>query len=113
MSEKNREIQELLVDYAEALRDGSIPTFLKSLTREEAMAIITAVDFWQAAEIARILNDAGFADKAPTPNVGLFISRLDAEIASRSKKTGASARTKRSAQPKPITKFEKKTEKAI
>jgi len=33
MSDTEREIQELLADYAEALRDGSIPAFLKSLRR--------------------------------------------------------------------------------
>jgi hypothetical protein len=87
MSDTNREIQELLVDYAEALRDGSIPVFLKSLTREEAKTITANSEFANATEIVQFLNGAGFADKAVTPNVGLFISRVDAKIASRLKQT--------------------------
>jgi hypothetical protein len=95
MPDKNREIQELLVDYTGALRDGCIPAFLKSLTREEAKLIASSRQFQDSTEIARFLNGAGFADKAATPNVGLFISRVDAEIASRLKKAKASSRSKR------------------
>jgi len=91
MSYINREIQELLVDYAEALRDGSIPVFLKSLTRVEAKTITTSSEFWDATEIVQFLNGAGFADKAVTPNVGLFISRVDAEITSRLKQATPAA----------------------
>ena len=86
MRDTNRAIQELVVDYANALRDGCIPTYLSSLTREEAQRITSSREFWDAAEIVRILNSVGFADKAVTPNVGLFISRIDAKIASRLKK---------------------------
>ncbi len=89
MSDTNREIQELLVDYAGALRDGYIPSFLKSLTREEARLITSAEQFWDATEIVRILNGVGFADKAVTADVGLFMSRVDANIVSRSKKARA------------------------
>ncbi|MFQ6035039.1 MAG: hypothetical protein ACE5NM_04215 [Sedimentisphaerales bacterium] len=96
MFETSREIQELLVDYAGALRDGCIPTFLKSLSRDEADKITTSREFWDATEMVRILNSVGFAEKAVTPNVSLFISRVDAEIASRSKKTKAVSRSKRS-----------------
>ena len=39
MANTNREIQELLADYAGALRDGGLPGFLKSLTRDEARCI--------------------------------------------------------------------------
>ncbi len=88
----HREIQELLADYAGALRDGAIPTFLKSLTREEAKRIGESGDFWEAAEIVRLMNSAGFGDNVVTPDVGLFISRVDARVASRLKKAGASAR---------------------
>jgi hypothetical protein len=88
----HREIQELLADYAGALRDGGIPTFLKSLTREEAKRISESGDFWEAAEMVRLMNSAGFGDKVITPDVGLFISRVDAGVASRLKKAGASAR---------------------
>ena len=88
MSDTNREIQELLVDYAGALRDGCIPSFLKSLTREEGKLISSSGQFWDATEIVRILNGVGFADKAVTADVGLFMSRVDANIVSRSKKRG-------------------------
>ena len=88
----HREIQELLADYAGALRDGCIPTFLKSLTREEAKRISESEDFWAAAEIVRLMNSAGFGDSLVTPDVGLFISRVDAAVASRLKRAGASTR---------------------
>ena len=83
----HREIQELLADYAEALRDGCLPTFLKSLTREEAKRLSESQDFREAAEIVRLMNSAGFGDHVVTPDVGLFISRVDAAIASRLKQT--------------------------
>lgn len=132
MTDKNREIQELFADYAGALRDGSIPAFLRSLSREEAKTIAASQDFWDASEIARVLNSAGFADRAVTPNVGLFISRVDAAIASRLKKARASSpprscfrkkvggATSSRHAPKPRTwlyqgrgKLEKKTEKSL
>ena len=107
MPETNREIQELLVDYAGALRDGCIPTFLKSLTREEAQRIASSREFWDATEVARILNSVGFADNAVTPNVSLFISRVNAEIASRLKKAKASSRRgKRATHARPLAKRE-------
>jgi len=98
MSQTSREIQELLVDYADALRDGCIPTFLKSLSREEAKLIATSQEFWDATESVRILNSVGFADRAVTANVSLFISRVDAEIASRMIKSKAPQRAKHSAK---------------
>lgn len=113
MPEKNREIQELLVDYAGALRDGCIPTFLKSLTREEAKIITACREFQDSAEIVRVLNSVGFADDAVTPNVGLFISRVDAEISSRVKKAKASSRAGYSTDTKPAHKTEKNAEKSI
>ena len=112
MSDINRTIENLLDDYAEALRDGCIPTFLKSLTREEAKRIVSSRQFQDATEIARILNGVAFADKAVTSNVSLFISRVDAKITSRLKKTKASSPARRSARAKPLTKTEK-TEKPI
>lgn len=95
MSDTKREIQELLVDYAGALRDGCIPSFLKSLTREEGKLIASSEQFWDATEIVRVLNGVGFADKAVTADVGLFMSRVDANIVSRSKKARASSQRKR------------------
>ena len=112
MSESNRGIHELLVDYAGALRDGCIPAFLKSLTREEAEKIASSWEFWDATEISRILNSVGFADKAVAPNVSLFISRVDAEIASRLKKSKASPPGKRRTHTR-VTKREDKTGKSI
>ena len=103
MSDINRTIEELLVDYAGALRDGCIPVFLKSLTREEGRRIASSRGFWDATEAVRILNSAGFADKAVAPNVGLFISRVDAKIVSRLKKARALLRRKRSTRARPVT----------
>ena len=113
MLDTNREIQELLVDYAGALRDGCMPAFLKSLTREEARRIASSRQFQDATEIARILNSVGFADKVVTPNVSLFISRVNAKISSRLKKARASSRSKCRTGARPITKTEKRTEKSI
>ena len=111
MSDTEREIQELLADYAEALRDGSIPVFLKSLTRSDGRRIARAPEFWEAAEVVRYVNSAGFADKAVTPDVALFISRVDAKIASRMKKArGAPVARRRT--PRPATKT-RRTEKTI
>ena len=109
MSDTNREIHELLVDYADALRDGCIPAFLKSLTRQEAEKIASSWEFWDATEISRILNGVGFADKAVAPNVSLFISRVDAEIASRLKKSKASSPRKRRSRTKNMAKRENRT----
>jgi hypothetical protein len=95
MAEINRTIQELLVDYGGCLRDGSIPTFLKSLTREEGQLVSSSREFWDAAEAVRIVNSVGFADKATAPNVGLFMTRVNAEIGSRIKKARAPSRGKR------------------
>ncbi len=92
MSEQNREIHELLVDYADGLRDGCLPSFLKSLTRAEAKALAASPEFREATEMVRILNEAGFGDRMESPNVGLFISRVDACIGSRMKKGGAPTR---------------------
>lgn len=92
MANTHREIQELLADYAGALRDGCLPTFLKSLTREEAKRIRESQDFWEATEVVRLMNSAAFGDDVVTPDVGLFISRVDARIASRAKKAKASTR---------------------
>ena len=112
MTDTNRKIQELLIDYAGALRDGCVPVFLKSLTRQEGQTIASSSEFWDAAEIVRILNNVGFADKAVTADVGLFASRVDANIVSRLKKAKTSSRGKRTTGAKSITKTQK-TEKPI
>lgn len=113
MPDTNREIQELLVDYAVALRDGYVPIFLKSLSREEAHRISTSHQFQDAAEVTRVLNGVGFAEKAVTPNVGLFISRVDAKISSRLKKARASSRSRRRTSARSIDRMAKRTEKSI
>jgi hypothetical protein len=112
MVDMNRTVQELLVDYADALRDGAIPVFLKSLTREEGRRMVSSREFWDGTEIVRVLNGVGFADKAVTPNVGLFISRVDAEIASRLRKSRGPSRGKRGSNAKSETRT-RKTEKPI
>lgn len=113
MPDTNREIHELLVDYMGALRDGCIPTFLKSLTRQEAQRIVSSRQFQDATEIVRILNSAGFADKAVAPNVSLFISRVNAEITSRLKKAKALPRGKHPVRrgTNAITKARRRAEK--
>jgi hypothetical protein len=95
MADTNRTIQELLSDYAGALRDGCVPVFLKSLTRQEAREIGSSNNFWEATEVVRILNGVGFAKKAVTADVSLFLSRVDANIASRRKKAGRAPRRRR------------------
>ncbi|MHC4482732.1 MAG: hypothetical protein ACYSW4_04210 [Planctomycetota bacterium] len=112
MADINRTIQELLADYADALRNGSIPVFLKSLTRQEGRMIASSRDFWDATEVVRMLNSVGFADKAVAPSVSLFISRVDAEIGSRLKRAKAPSRGKRGTNARAVTKT-KKTEKPI
>ncbi len=83
--ECDREPQELLADYADSLRDGRVPGFVRNLTEREAKDMAGKEDLAQAVEMARILNLAAFADKAVWPDVGLFISRVDAKIAYRLK----------------------------
>ena len=95
MADMNRKIQELLSDYAGALRDGCLPVFLKSLTRQEGKTMTCSDEFWEAAQVVRVLNGVGFADKAATADVGLFASRVDANIASRLKKAKSSQRARR------------------
>ena len=105
MADTNRTIQELLSDYAGALRDGCVPVFLQSLTRPEAQMIRNSSDFWEATEVVRVLNGVGFAKKAVTADVSLFLSRVDVNIASRLKKakTGPRRRDANGARSIPKT----------
>ena len=112
MADTDRKIQELLSDYAGALRDGCLPVFLKSLTRQEGETMTCSKDFWEAAEVVRVLNGVGFADKAAIADAGLFASRVDANIASRVKKAKSSPRTRRTNGARSMTKANK-TEKTI
>ena len=86
MFERYRETHDLLVDYAEALREGNLPTFLKSLSRFEARHVLTLPNFWRAAETVRIVNSIAFAEGMTIPSMDLFIARVDAKIASRLKR---------------------------
>jgi hypothetical protein len=112
MADTNRKIQELLCDYAGALRDGCLPVFLKSLTRQEGEELTTSKEFWDAAEVVRVLNGVGFADKAAIADARLFASRVDANIASRLKKAKSSPRARRTNGARSMTKMQK-TEKPI
>ncbi len=113
MAEAHREIQELLVDYAGALRDGCLPGLLKSLTREEAKTIASCRQFWEAAEAVRVLNSAGFGDKVVMPDVSLFISRVDAKIASRLKKAKGSSSRRRTTGTKSHGRVENRTGESV
>ena len=110
MADTNRTIQELLSDYAGALRDGCVPVFLKSLTRQEAREIGSSNDFWEATEVVRILNGVGFAKKAVTADVSLFLSRVDANIASRRKKAERAPRRRRTNGAKAANKTQRAEE---
>jgi hypothetical protein len=112
MADTNRKIQELLCDYAGALRDGCLPVFLKSLTRREGEELTSSKEFWEAAEVVRVLNGVGFADKAAIADARMFASRVDANIASRLKKAKGSPRAKRTNGARSMTKMQK-TEKPI
>lgn len=108
MSGINREIYELFADYTDSLRDGCIPTFLRSLSREEAKAITNSAEFWQAVDMVRILNGIGFAHKAVTSNVDFFISRVDAKISSRMKKLKTPSRGRGRSDSASIRKMQRK-----
>ncbi|HEX41580.1 MAG TPA: hypothetical protein ENN81_05910 [Phycisphaerales bacterium] len=85
----NRDNQELLVDYAKALRDGSIPEFLKSLSGPEARRLRFSLPFQEGVGAARAVVAAAFADQIQTPSTDLFIARVNVRIAARAKQAGA------------------------
>jgi hypothetical protein len=91
MATLHRDIQNLVMDYAGALRDGCIPDFLKSLTREEATTLQASRELPEAAEMVRLLNGISFGDKIVMPNISLFISRVDARIGSRLKRSNTAS----------------------
>lgn len=92
-----RETHDLLVDYAEALRDGNLPTFLRSLSRFEGREVLPSPTFWKAAETVRVLNDVAFAEAMTIPSMDLFIARVSARIVSRAKKAKKPSKTRKSA----------------
>ncbi len=100
MYDPNRKTETLLSDYAEALRDGYVPVFLRSLMREEGRTIRASTPFWEATELVRVLNWIAFADRTATPDINLFICRVNARIKTRQKmeriprrKSNSTART--------------------
>jgi hypothetical protein len=109
---KERDIHELVADYAAALRDGSIPVFFTSLTRREAKKIRASEEFFDDAKIVRILNiiALGEAKVDPDVNLSLFASRVDTKIKARMKRKGVS-RAKGSVRSKTKTKIEKTVKK--
>lgn len=94
MSNHHRDIEILLMDYADALRDGTLPTFLKSLSRKEAQLIRRSTEFPEALAMVKLLNETHFSDRAMHPNIGLFTSRVDAEIAARVKRSQVAPKQK-------------------
>ena len=95
MFETYRETHDLLAAYAEALREGNLPTFFKSLSRFEARHVLPIPNFWHGAEMARILNSMAFAEHMTIPSMDLFIVRVNARIASRRKRSKTGMRTTR------------------
>ncbi len=67
MANEHRDIQDLVMDYAGALRDGCIGDFLKSLTRTEAATLQASRELPEAVEMVRLLNVASFGDQAVAP----------------------------------------------
>lgn len=94
-SGQDREPHELLADYADALRDGRVPEYLRGLTRRERRGVADGEELGQALETVQVLNQAAFADKAVLPDMGLFIARVDAKIAWRIKHGRAHAASHR------------------
>ena len=97
MTNRDRAIEALLADYAGALRDGGVTEYLRSLTSEEAARIRNTDAFPKAAEVVRVLNGAYFGGRALRPEVGLFISRVNAKIGLRIKRAQAAPRRPRQA----------------
>ena len=91
-----RETHDLLADYAEALRDGNLPTFLKSLSRFEGREVLPMPSFFKAAEMVRNLNGIAFAEKMTIPSMDLFITRVNTRIVARAKKTQRPRKASRS-----------------
>ena len=90
-----REAHDLVIDYGEALREGSLPTFLKSLSRFEGRDVLSTPNFWHGAEMMRILNSISFAEEMTAPNLDIFLARVHARIASRARKAQVAPRVKR------------------
>ncbi|MDI6450009.1 hypothetical protein [Anaerobaca lacustris] len=92
MFAKYREAHDLAIDYGEALREGSLPTFLKSLSRFEAREVIKTPTFRHGAEMVRLVNGVAFADEIALPSVDIFLARVHARIASRARRAHAAPR---------------------
>lgn len=86
MFETYREAHDLVIDYGEALREGSLPTFLKSLSRFEGREVLRTPNFWYGAEMIRTVNSIAFGDEITLPNLDIFLARVHARIASRARR---------------------------
>ena len=113
MATIDREIHEVLADYAGALRDGCLPTFLRSLTRKETERVVASEEFSDACDVLRVLNGVAFADKAKIGNVSRFMAHVNAKIKSRMRKSKAPPRAKGSAEKRPRSEVEKKVDRRI
>lgn len=89
-----REAHDLVIDYGEALREGSLPTFFKSLSRFEGREVLRTPNFWHGAEMMRIVNSTAFGDEITIPNLDIFLARVHARIASRTRNAKGNARTR-------------------
>lgn len=87
-----REAHDLVIDYGEALREGSLPTFLKSLSRFEGREVLRTPNFWHGAEMMRMVNNIAFGDEITIPNLDIFLARVHARIASRARKAKGATR---------------------
>lgn len=83
--DRSRQVHELTSDYAEALRDGRVGSFVQGLNAQEIRTICTDQEFGQASQMVQALNQLVFAPSAIRPQLDLFIARVDARIASRLK----------------------------
>lgn len=82
---RSRQVHELASDYAEALRDGRVGSFVKGLNAQEITTLCKNQEFGQASQMVQALNQLAFAPSAIRPQLDLFIARVDANIASRLK----------------------------
>lgn len=99
MFQRYREANDLAIDYGEALREGNLPTFLKSLSRFEAREGLRSPTFRRAAETMRLVNSSAFADTIALPSVDIFLARVHARIASRARKAQAGRAVERKRRP--------------
>lgn len=89
-----REAHDLVIDYGEALREGSLPTFLKSLSRFEGREVMRTANFWHGAQMMRMVNSIAFGDDITIPNQDIFLARVHARITSRARQAQVARQVK-------------------